>query len=205
MEETVSANQDQSSRGIIILIACCGVLSSLAVLYAINLFSQRSQGDPFFASEEIMVFKESNAVKNIRRDIAEEFVGAVVNCISPPILPGQSLTEQQVNERVMAVLENSAASNGNAKEQKCGNKNSHWTFELPCKLTINRSPYKLRAEVKLGYINICETAIATSIRSSIGSCASTNFSACLVSSVLANDDVKKEIDKPVEIQAINAK
>jgi hypothetical protein len=201
----MNANQDQSSRGVIIIIACFGVLSSLAVLYAINIFFQRSQGDPFFASEEYLIFKESMAVKDIRRNIAEEFVGAMVNCISPPILPGQSLTEQQVNERVMAALENYAASNGNAKDQKCENKNPHWTFELPCKLTINRAPYKLRAEVKVGYINICGTAIATSIRSSIGSCASTNFPACLVSSVLANDDVKKEIDKPVEIQAINSK
>jgi hypothetical protein len=201
----MNANQDQSSRGVIIIIACFGVLSSLAVLYAINIFFQRSQGDPFFASEEYLIFKESMAVKDIRRNIAEEFVGAMVNCISPPILPGQSLTEQQVNERVMAAWENYAAPNENKKNQKCENKNPHWTFELPCKLTINRSPYKLRAEVKLGYINICETAIATSIRSSIGSCASANFPGCLVSSVLANDDVKKEIDKPVEIQAINSK
>ncbi len=188
------------------IIACCGALSSLVILYAIHLFFQRSQGDPFFASEEYMVFRESIAVKNIRRDIAEEFVGAVVNCISPPILPGQSLTEQQVNERVMTALETNAASKENTKKQKCVNNNPHWTFELPCKLTINSSPYKLRAEVKLGDINICETAIATGMRSSMGGCSvSTNFPACLVSSVLANDDVKKEIDKPVEIQAINSK
>ncbi|MGH6850594.1 MAG: hypothetical protein ACREDD_09150 [Methylocella sp.] len=202
----MSANQDQSSRGMIIIIACGGVLSSLVVLYAINLFFHRSQGDPFFASEEYMVFKESLAVKNIRRDIAEEFVGAVVNCISPPIVPGQSLTEQQVNERVMKALVNYTSSNGNTKNQKCENKNPHWTFELPCKLTINRSPYQLRGEVKLGDINICETAIATSIRSSTGSCAaSPDFRSCLVSSVLANDDVKKEIDKPVEIQTVKSK
>lgn len=202
----MNASQDQSSRGIIILIACCGALSSLVVLYAINLFYQRSQGDPFFASEEYLVFRESLAVKDIRRDVAEEFVGAMVNCISPPILPGQSLTEQQVNERVTAAWENYAAPNENTKNQKCENKHPHWTFELPCKLTINRSPYKLRGEVKLGYINICETAIATSIRSATRSCAaSAKFPACVVSSVLANDDVKKEIDKPVEIQAINAK
>jgi hypothetical protein len=198
----VNARQDQSSRGIIMLIACCGALSSLVVLYAITLFYQRSQGDPFFASEEYLVFKESLAVKDIRRDVAEEFVGTMVNCISPPILPGQSLTEQQVNERVMAAWENYTASNENTKNQKCKNKNPHWTFDLPCKLTINRSPYKLRVEVKLGYINICETAI----RSAAHSCAaSAKFEACVVNSVLANDDVKKEIDKPVEIQVINAK
>jgi hypothetical protein len=201
----VSTDQDQTSRGIIILIACCGALSSLVVLYAINLFYQRSQGDPFFASEEVQVFRESLAVKDIRRDIAEEFVGAVINCISPPILPGQSLTEQQVNERVMASWENYAVPKENTQNQKCRNKNPHWTFELPCKLTINRAPYKLRGQVNLGYINICENVIATSIRPYIGSCASTNFLSCLVNSVLANDDVKKEIDKPVEIQAIDAK
>ncbi|MGH6822596.1 MAG: hypothetical protein ACRECP_06975 [Methylocella sp.] len=202
----MDANQDQSSRGVIIIIACAGVLSSLVVLYAMHLFFQRSQGDPFFASEEYMVFKEGIVVKNIRRDIAEEFVGAVVNCISPPIVPGQSLTEPQVNERVTSAMENYAASNGNAKNPKCENKNPHWTFELPCKLTLNRAPYKLREAVKLGDINICAIAIATSIRSAARSCTpSANFQACLVSSVLANDDVKKEIDKPVEIQAINAK
>ncbi|MGB6176451.1 MAG: hypothetical protein WBF43_08970 [Methylocella sp.] len=202
----MSANQDQSSRGVIIIIACAGVLSSLVVLYSLHLFFQRSLGDPFFESEEYMVFKEGIAVKNIRRGIAEEFVGAVVDCISPPMVPGQNLTDQQVNERVMTALENSAASNENTKNRKCENKNPHWTFELPCKLTINRSPYKLRGEVKLGDINICKTAIATSIRSSAGSCAaSSDFPTCLVSSVLANDDVKKEIDKPVEIQPINSK
>ncbi|MGH6812228.1 MAG: hypothetical protein ACREDM_07760 [Methylocella sp.] len=202
----MTTNQDTSSRGIIILIACCGVLSSLGVLYAINLFFQRSQGDPFFASEEYLVFKESITVKNIRRDIAEEFVRAVVNCISPPIVPGQNLTEQQVNERVMTALENYAVTNKNTKNQKCKNKNPHWTFELPCKLTINRSPFKLRAEVKLGDINICKTTIVISIRSSTGSCtASTNFQACLVRSVLANDDVRKDIEKPVEIRAIDSK
>lgn len=197
--------QDRSSRGVIIIIACGGVLSSLAVLFAINKFFERSQGDPFFASEEYMIFKEGLAVKNIRRNIAEEFVGTVINCISPPILPGQSLTEHQVNERVTAALENYAASNGNTKNQKCENKNPHWTFEPPCKLTINRLPYKLRAEVKLGFISICETAIGTGIRASVGSCASKNFAECLISSVLENDDVKKEIDKPVEIRVINTK
>jgi len=202
----MSANQDQSSRRIIVIIACSGVLSSLVVLYSIHLFFQRSRGDPFFASEDYMVFKESLAVKTIRREVAEEFAGAVVNCISPPILPGQSMTEQQVNERVMTALENYASSNKNTINKKCENRNLHWTFESPCKLTINRSPYRLRAAVKLGDLNICGTALATSIRSSTGSCAaSPNFSACLVSSILANDDVKKEIDKSVEIQAINSK
>ncbi|MGQ0445459.1 MAG: hypothetical protein ACT4O2_10130 [Beijerinckiaceae bacterium] len=150
-----------------------------------------------------MVFKESLAVKGIRRDVAEEFVGAMVNCISPPLLPGQGLTEPQVNERVKSAWKNYIASNENTKNQKCNNNNPHLTFELPCKLTINGSSYKFRKEVKLGYINICETTVATSIRSAARSCAaSAKFEACVVSSVLANDDVKKEIDKPVEIQAI---
>jgi len=202
----VSTNQDERSRNIIIIIACGGVLSSFLAFFALHLFFQRSQGDPFFASEEVMIYKEGLAVKNIRREVTEEFVSAVVSCISPPLLPGQSLTEQQVKDRVMTALENDAASKENTKKHNCENNNKHWTFELPCKLTINRSPYNLRAEVKLGDINICETTITTSIHSSTGSCtASPNFPACLVSSVLANDDVKKEIDKPVEIQAINAK
>lgn len=198
-------NQESSAR--VLIIACCGLLSSLVVLFSLHLFFQRSQGDPFFASEEYMLFKERNAVKNIRMEVTEEFVGTVVGCISPQILPGQSLTEQQINERVMAVLDNYSESREITKNKKCeNNKSQHWTFALPCKLTINRSPYQLRTEVKLDDMNICQTVIVASIRSAVGRCTeSSNFSACLVSSVLANDEVKKEIDKPVEIQAVNSK
>ena len=61
------------------------------VLFSLYIFFQRTQNDPFFFSEENFAFQEIMAVKNIRRETAEDFVVAVVNCISPPILPGQIL------------------------------------------------------------------------------------------------------------------
>jgi hypothetical protein len=201
----MSDKSDPSSR-FIIMIVCLGVVSSSVVLFTLRLFSQRSEGDPFFASNDYLQFKQSVMIKNIRQEMAEEFVGTVVNCISPQILPGQSLTEQQLTERVTTVLENFSASNENIKNQKCEkDKSRAWTFALPCKLIINRPPIELSGMVKLGDINICGTTIAASIRSATGRCSeSANFPACLVTSILANDDVKKEIDKPVEIEKINS-
>lgn len=199
-------NQDKSSRSIIIMIACGGVLSSLAVFFSLYIFFQRSQGDTFFSSEAYLAFRESNAVRNIRHDISEEFLSSVVNCISPPILPDEILTEEQVNGRVLEVLKNYSASNENIKNLKCGVKNPHWTFALPCKLVIISSSYKLSAEVNLGNINLCVTTITTSIQSAVRSCAaSAKFQACLVSSVLENDDIRKDMEKPVESQAIKSK
>ncbi len=200
----MSDKSDPSSR-FLIMIVCLGVVSSLVLLFTLRLFSQRSEGDPFFASNDYLQFKQSVMIKNIRQEMGEEFVDAVVNCISPQILPGQSLTEQQLTERVSAVLENFSASNENIKNQKCQkDKSRAWTFALPCKLIFNRPPTELSG-VKLGDINICGTTIAASIRSATGHCSeSANFPACLVTSILANDDVKKEIDKPVEIDKVNS-
>jgi hypothetical protein len=71
--------------------------------------------------------------------MAEEFVDTVVECISPQSLQSQILTEQQVTERVMTVLENFSASNNSSKNQKCENSKIYaWTFTLPCRPTINR-------------------------------------------------------------------
>jgi hypothetical protein len=198
----MSDKSDPSSR-FIIMIVCLGVVSSSVVLFTLRLFSQGSEGDPFFASNDFLQFKQSVMIKNIRQEMAEEFVGTVVNCISPQILPGQSLTEQQLTERVTTVLENFSASNENIKNQKCEkDKSRAWTFALPCKLIINRPPTEL---MKFGDINICGTTIAASIRSATGRCSeSANFPACLVTSILANDDVKKEIAKPVEIEKVNS-
>jgi hypothetical protein len=200
----MSDKSDPSSR-FLIMIVCLGVVSSLVLLFTLRLFSQRSEGDPFFASNDYLQFKKSVMIKNIRQEMAEEFVDAVVNCISSQILPGQSLTEQQLTERVTAVLENFSASNENIKNQKCQkDKSRAWTFALPCKLIFNKLPTELSG-VKLGDINICGTTIAASIRSATGHCSeSANFPACLVTSILANDDVKKEIDKPVEIEKVNS-
>jgi hypothetical protein len=201
----MSDKSDPSSR-FLIMIVCLGVVSSSVVLFTLRLFSQRSEGDPFFASNDYLQFKQSVMIKNIRQEMAEEFVGTVVNCISPQILPGQSLTEQQLTERVTTLLENFSASNENIKNQKCEkDKSRAWTFALPCKLIINRPPTELSGMVKLGDINICGTTIAASIRSATGRCSeSANFPACLVTSILANDDVKKEIAKPVEIEKVNS-
>jgi hypothetical protein len=200
----MSDKSDPSFR-FLIMIVCLGVVSSSVVLFTLRLFSQRSEGDPFFASNDYLQFKQSVMIKNIRQEMAEEFVGTVVNCISPQILPGQSLTEQQLTERVTMVLENFSASNENIKNQKCEKDRSRaWTFALPCKLII-RPRTELSGMVKLGDINICGTTIAASIRSATGRCSeSANFPACLVTSILANDDVKKEIAKPVEIEKVNS-
>src|ERR1700730_8864263 len=200
----MSDKSDPSSR-FLIMIVCLGVVSSLVVLFTLRLFSHRSEGDPFFASNDYLQFKQSVMIKNIRQEMAEEFVDAVVNCISPQILPGQSLTEQQLTERVTAVLENFSASNENIKNQKCQkDKSRAWTFALPCKLIFNRPPTALSV-VKLGDINICGTTIAASTRSATGHCSkSANFQACLVTSILANDDVNKKMNKPVEIEKVNS-
>jgi hypothetical protein len=200
----MSDKSDPSSR-FFIMIVCLGVVSSLVVLFTLRLFSQRSEGDPFFASSDYLQFKQGVMIKNIRQEMTEEFVDAVVNCISPQILPGQNLTEQQLTERVTTVLENFSASNENIKNQKCQKAKSRaWTFALPCKLISNRPPTELSG-VKLGDINICGTTLAASIRSATGHCSeSANFPDCLVTSILANDEVKKEIDKPVEIEKISS-
>ena len=95
----------------------------------------------------------------------------------------------------MDALENFSVSSNYSNNKKCDSKNHVWTFTLPCKLTINRPPAWLGGNIKLGDINICGTTIAAGIHSALGGCAnSSGFAACLVSSVLANNDVQKEIN-----------
>ncbi|MCI0601008.1 MAG: hypothetical protein L0Y50_02425 [Beijerinckiaceae bacterium] len=197
-------HEDPNFRVIATLMAC-GVLSSLVVLFSIYLYFQRRQGDPFFASDEYRIFQEHLTVQNIRRQIAEEFVDAVVSCISPPIAAGDILTEQEVTERVAAAIGN--YSGENAKLRKCGNtRSTHWTFEAPCKLNITKSFAQSSGGLNLGNIEICATILASTIRYSIGHCtASSNFPECMLSSILANDNVKREIEKPVEAQAARSK
>jgi hypothetical protein len=192
------ANQDPGRRDIIV-VATIGAISSLIVIFSAFLFFQRRQGDPYFASEVNLAFQQISAVKKIRRDIAEEFVATVVNCISPPILPGDSLTEQQVKERVTAAIENYSGSNENRNSQKCEASNTgNWTFEAPCTISITESSYQLGGEVNLGELVICNAAIAAGITHALTVCGTpSTFLACLVNSVLMHDDVKKEIDKPV--------
>lgn len=195
-------NQDKSSIAIL-TIAGVGVLSSLAVIFSIYLFFQRRQSDVYFVSQENQRFQEILAVKAIRRAIAEEFAGTVVNCLSPPLLPGQDSTERQVDERVTLAMEKIAVTSGNNNDGCANPKHPHWTFELPCKLKINSSYYKLWPALKLGDMNICKNSIVISIRSAVRSCTSPiGFQACLIAAILANGDLKMEIDKDVEMAPI---
>ena len=185
-----------------LLIVGLGVASSLAVLFALRVFSQRSDGDSFVVSNDYLQVQQSVAIRNVRKEMAEEFVDTVMRCISPQILPSEILNEQQISERVMLVLANFSVPNESINNKKCGNDKSRaWTFTLPCKLTINRPPAWLSGTMNLGDINICGTTITASLRSATARCtASADFQACLVDSVVANNDVQKEIDKPVETQ-----
>jgi hypothetical protein len=194
-------HQDPGFRDIVV-ITTIGAISIIIVLFSISLFFQRRQSDPYFASKENLVFQQISAVRKIRRDIAEEFVDAVMNCISPPMAPGESLTERQVRERVTAAMENYSAADKNTKTQKCGNNlNRNWTFEAPCTIRITKSSYQLGGEINLGDIIICNAAISTGIVHALSKCDTpSTFLACVVNSVLMDDDVKKQIDKPVETQ-----
>jgi hypothetical protein len=199
----MKSREDQNLSVIAILVTF-GVLSSVAVIFAIYLFSQRGQNDPFSASSEFRVFQERQAVTNIRRGIAEDFVVAVVNCTSPPISPGQRLTEQQVTERVTGAIERISSSNWNTENPKCQNsRSSSWTFELPCKLKISESFSKVSGGLNLGEIGVCKTAIIKGILAATRSCPdSADFPACLARAILANEDINNEIEKPIEIQHI---
>lgn len=197
-EEPLRFHQEPGFRDFVVIMTI-GAISILIVLLSVYLFFQRRQNDPYFASKENLLFQQITAAMKIRRDISEEFVDAVVNCISPPITPGESLTGQQVRERVTAAMENFSAANENTKTQKCeNNTNRNWTFEAPCTIRITKSSYQLGGEINLGDIIICHTAIATGIVHALSNCSTPGtFRVCLVNSVLMNDDVKKEIDKPL--------
>lgn len=185
----------------------CGVLSSLVVLFSLYLYFQRREGDPFFASDEYRLFQEGQAVKNLRRGIAEEFATAVVNCISPPIVPGSVLTEQEETARVTAAIGSYSAAAEKASDQKCKDaRSTHWSFEAPCTLRISKTFSKSSGGLNLGEMDLCMQTIALAIRSSVGKCTSSgDFPGCLISSIVANDNVKREIEKPVEAQAARAR
>jgi hypothetical protein len=188
-------DKPRSSSGFLFMIAGLGVASSLAVTFALRVFSQRDSSDSFISSNDYLQVRQTAAIKTIRKATVEEFVGAVVDCLSPKTLQNQILTEEQVTERVKDALEKFSVSTNSSKTQKCDNgKNYAWTFTSPCRLTIIRPPAWLGGNINLGGINICGTTIAAGIHSAMGSCAtSARFAACLVNSVLANNDVQKEI------------
>ena len=196
------ADKPGSSSRFLFLIAGLGVASSLLVTFALRVFSQREGSDPFFASNAYLQVQQTVAIRTIRKAMAEEFVETVVNCVSPQSLQSKILTEQQVTERVMTVLEHFSSSNNSSKDQKCENSENYaWTFTLPCRLTINRPPAWLGGTINLGDINLCGTMIAAGIHSALRSATSASFATCLVSSVLANNEVQREIDKTVEVNS----
>ncbi len=202
----MKSERDPNLSVIAILIAG-GVLSSLIVSFAIYLYFQRGKGDPFFETDQFRVFQERQAVTNIRRAIAEDFVATVVNCTSPPISPSQRLTEQQVTERVTAAIERISSLNVSTEDPKCQNsKSSHWTFALPCTLKISESFSKVSGGLNFGEISLCKTTLVTCILAATHSCAeSADFPACLAGTILTYEAITNEIAKPVEIQRLNNK
>jgi hypothetical protein len=193
-------HQEDPNFRLIAILLTFGVLSVLGVSFAGSLFFQRKQNDAFFASNDYRVFQERLAVNNIRQSIAEEFALAVVNCLSPPIAPGQSLTEQQIAERVTAAFEITSQPQGTKAAQNCENsRSSHWTFVAPCKLKISESFSKLNSGLNFGEIGICETAIVKALFAASHSCTqSADFQACLAKAIPASSEIKYEIEKPVE-------
>jgi hypothetical protein len=93
--EEQMADKPGSSSGFLFMIAGLGVVSSLVVTFALRVFSERSGSDAFLASNDYIQVQQIAAIKTIRKAMAEEFVGTVVNCISPQSLQSQILTEQQ--------------------------------------------------------------------------------------------------------------
>ena len=193
-------HQEDSSFGFVAILLALGLLSALGVVFAGSLFFQRKQSDPFFATDDYRVYRERLAVNNIRQGVAEEFALAVVNCLCPPIAPGQSLTEQQIAERVGAALETTSQPQGTRAAQKCeDSRSSHWTFVAPCKLKISESFSKLNGGLNFGEIGICETAIVKALFAASHSCTqSADFQACLAKAIPASSEIKYEIEKPVE-------
>jgi hypothetical protein len=192
--------QEDPNFRLIAILLTFGVLSVLGVSFAGSLFFQRKQNDAFFASNDYRVFQERLAVNNVRQSVAEEFALAVVNCLSPPIAAGQSLTEQQIAERVGAALETTSRPQGTRAAPKCeDSRSSHWTFVAPCKLKISESFSKLNGGLNFGEIGICETAIVKALSAASRSCAqSADFQACLAKAIPALSEIKYEIEKPVE-------
>ncbi len=191
-------HEEDSSSGLVVILLALGVLSAAGVLFAGSLFFQRKQSDPFFATDDYRTYRERLAVNEIRRSIAEEFALAVVNCLSPPIVPGQSVTEQHVSDRVTAALRKISEPQGTETEQKCqASRSSHWTFEAPCSVKISESFAKMNGGLNFGAIAICKTAIVGSLLAAARSCPpSAGFEDCLAKAIPTSSEVKYEIDKP---------
>jgi hypothetical protein len=193
----LDTQRDTGGRGLFTVLSF-GILASSVVVFSIYIFFARRQGDIYFTSQENLAFQEIVAIKNVRSQIAGEFINSVLHCISPPIVPGQNLTEEEAIRLISAAMNKDAGGTGGGKDGNCKPGNKNWTFEPPCILRINKSPYEAFPAARLGSITICQSAIAQSIMSSLGRCAKSSvqesFLQCLADAVMANPGVKSEID-----------
>ncbi|HET6374441.1 MAG TPA: hypothetical protein VFF88_00180, partial [Methylocella sp.] len=82
----MSTQQETGGRGIFTILSF-GILASSVVVFSIYIFFARRQGDIYFTSQENLAFQEIVAIKNVRSQIAGEFVNSVLHCISPPVMP----------------------------------------------------------------------------------------------------------------------
>lgn len=194
----------QQGRGFFFLILGLGVASALAIIFGLRVLSEGKEGDSSSVPNAYLQVQQSAAITTIRKAMAEEFVDLIVNCIPPQSLRDGNFTKAQVDERIESVL-----AKFNAPDQatdKCGNLASRaWTFTPPCQLTINRPPAWLSGtaagSIDLGDITICGPTMAQTIHAALNSCAaSPKFAGCLVTAVMANSDVQREIDKPVDLR-----
>jgi hypothetical protein len=189
------SDKPASGSGFLFLMLGLALASSIVIIFGLRQLSQKTSGDGFEATNGYLQVEQSVMKTAIRKATVENFADTLVSCLPSQSLKNETLNEQQLRERISAVLKNLSASDTN---DKCGNaQNRAWTFTLPCKLTINRAPAWLSGAVKLGDLRICETTLAESLHSAMSHCpASSDFPGCLVNSVLTNIDVQREFDKP---------
>ena len=198
------SGKTEEGSGFLILMVGVALASSLAVVTGLWELSQKSGGDASSNNDYLQV-EQASIIRTIRKITAGEFADTIVGCLSPRISRDQILTKQQVEERLNTALGNfSELDNDNTNQ--CKNLVSRaWTFSLPCKLTINRPPAWLSGQNNLGDMTICGTAMAESIHSAMGGCVtSADFPGCLANAVVANNDVQKQIDKPLDSQKMSS-
>src|ERR1019366_2412533 len=183
--------KSQSNIGFLFLIAGLGIVSCLAVIFALRVLSQKLGSSPDVGDNYLQVQQDA-AIGKVRKQITAEFINSIVNCSPIQTIKNQILNEQQVAERVTAVLEND-------EHTLCRNDKNHvWSFTAPCTLAIHRPPAWLSGvgNVNLGNVNICATTVAGDIHYAADRCStSSDFSAFLVNAVLADNEVQKEFDK----------
>ncbi|MCL2384740.1 MAG: hypothetical protein FWC84_02800 [Alphaproteobacteria bacterium] len=188
----MNGQPDPSSKLPFVLVAI-GVLSVLSISLALRIFSQRSEGDAFFVSPEYQNYQTSLASQRMRRQVVEEFVTATVNCLTSPMVPGQSLIEEELDGRVARALDKLSGSDESG-DAAC-RKSRAWTFSPPCQLTIESAAFGLGSAHKLGDITLCVSTITANLHAHAGPCASSaNFKTCLVQSILADETVRRAVD-----------